>query len=70
MTDLIERAEAMAERLGIDAKQLRDFWANSDGTSLHLCCADDLDQAAALIRELIAQVKADALAREMRDRYL
>lgn len=53
MTDLIKRAKAVAERLGEDWLVLQ----HPQGNVVKLC-HPDADEAAAIIRELIARVEA------------
>lgn len=45
-------------RLGDAARQLRAFWSQDSGTSIHLVGADSLDEAAAAILSLTARNKA------------
>lgn len=57
MTDtdarLIERLPGIRNA----ARELRDFWVNDSGTSIHLVAADRLDEAAARIESLTAELE-------------
>jgi hypothetical protein len=53
-------SDDLVERLKGHARQLRDHYAQGDGASIHLCCADDAEEAADHIKVAADYIKAQA----------